>query len=172
VTPLLVEWRLFMRLLRLKFRNSILLILIPLICAQQALGQANRIPLRYIDEWYDSRMMMVVGLGAVLGFIASVLWLPRLLARPHQDDNRRARRHAFMALVVAVLVIAGLLLLDLNMVAQFGRQTYQFKELFFDAFLSRQTFIMLGLAAVAFGIIVTLLTRLSDKFYRYMIIPK
>ena len=161
-----------MRLLRLKIRSSILLILIPLICAQQALGQANRIPLRYIDEWYDSRMMSVVVLGAVLGLIASLLWLPRLLPRPHQDDNRRARLHAVMALVVALLIVAGMLLLDLNMMAQFGRQTYQFKELFYDAFLSRQTFTMLGLAAVAFVIVITLFTRLSDKFYRYMIIPK
>lgn len=161
-----------MRLLRLKIRNSILLVLIPLISAEQALGQTSRVPLRYIDEWYDSRMMPVLVLGAVLGLIASLLWLPRLLPRPHQDDNRRARLHAVIALAIAVLFVAGTLLLDLNMMAQFGRQTYQFKELFFDAFLSRQTFIMLGLAAVAFGIVITLLTRLSDKFYRYMIIPK
>ena len=161
-----------MRLLRLKIRSSILLLLIPLACAQQVLGQASRIPLRYIDEWYDSRMMPIVVLGALLGLIASVLWLPRLLPRPHQDDNRRARLHAAFALAVALLLVAGALLLDLNMIAQFGRQTYQFKELFFDAFLSRQTFIMLGLAAVAFAVVITLLTRFGDKFYRYMIIPK
>ena len=162
-----------MRLPQIKLSIPSLLILITLASASHAMGQTNRIPLRYVDEWYDSRVMLVLVIGALLGLLASILWLPRILPRPHRDDNRGARLHALYALIVALVVMAALLLVDLYLVAQFGRQTYEFKEIFFDAFLTRQTFTMLGMGALVFAVVIILWTRfVGDRFYRYMIIPR
>jgi hypothetical protein len=162
-----------MRLAELKTRIPALLIFVTFACAQSTFAQASRIPPRFVDEWYDRRYLVIIVLGALLALLTSWLWLPALLPKAHQDDNRRARLHAFMALVLSLVILAVALLLDINAVADFGRQSYQFKELFSDVFLSRQTFIMLGMAAAVFVIIITFWTRfLSEKFYRYMIIPR
>jgi hypothetical protein len=156
------------RLTKLLYATAILLLI-----SRAALGQASRVPPRYIDEWYDQRFFAVVTAGALLGALSVLLWLPRLFPLPHSNDLRRARTHAILALLASLLIIAGILLIDVNLLTQFGRQTYGFKSLLSDVFLSRQTFKMLGAAAITFALVLTLWTRfLSDKFYRYMIIPK
>jgi hypothetical protein len=143
-----------------------------LLMSDTVMGQGNKVPPRYVEEWYDQRFYAVLIAGAVLGMIVALLWLPRLLPVPHGNDIKRARTHAVVALIVSSLIIAGTLLLDINLVSQFGRQSYQFKDLLSDVFLTRQVFEMIGVAALAFCVVITLWTRFfSEKFYRYMIIP-
>jgi hypothetical protein len=154
-------------------RRSILLCAVLLTASQAVWAQSGKVPPRYVDEWYDRRFLAVTLAGALLGLFASLIWLPQLLPQPHKNDNRRALLHALYALLVSLLLIAGLLLLDINTVAQFGRQSFAFKDLFSDVFLSSRTFTMLGAAALAFALVVTIWTRfLSERYYRYMIIPK
>lgn len=144
-----------------------------LAAAQPVWAQSGKVPPRYIDEWYDRRFLAVTLAGALFGLLTSLVWLPRLLPQPHKNDNRRALRHALYALGVSLLLIAGVLLLDINAVAQFGRQSFVFKDLFSDVFLSSRTFTMLGAAALAFAVVLIVWTRFaSEKFYRYMIIRK
>lgn len=143
-----------------------------LLMSNVAMGQGSKVPPRYVDEWYDQRFYAVLLAGCLLGVLVALLWLPRLLPVPHGNDIRHARLHAIIALILSSLIIAATLLLDINLVSQFGRQTYQFKDLFSDVFLTRQVFKLLGIAALAFVIVLTLWTRFfSEKFYRYMIIP-
>jgi uncharacterized membrane protein YidH (DUF202 family) len=146
---------------------------VALACVQTVFAQVNRVPPRFIDEWYDRRLLPVIVTSALLGLLATLLWLPQLLPKPHQNDNRRARIHALITLGLSLLILAVGLLIDITQIAQFGNQTYQFKELFSDVFLSRQTVVMLGIAAIVFASVIILWTRfLSEKFYRYMIISK
>lgn len=154
-------------------RRSMLLCAALMAAAQPVWAQAYKVPPRYVDEWYDRRFLAVVVAGAVLGILTSLVWLPRLLPQPHRNDNRRALMHAVYALGVSLLLIAGALLFDISAVAQFGRQSFAFKDLLSDVFLSSRTFTMLGAAALAFAGVLTVWTRfLGEKFYRYMIIPK
>lgn len=154
-------------------RRSITLCAVLLTVSQPVWAQSIKVPPRYVDEWFDQRLLIVTLAGALMGLFTTLVWLPRLLPQPHKNDNRRALLHALSALGVSLLLIAGALMLDINMVAQFGRQSFIFKDLFSDVFLSSRTFAMLGAAALAFSAVLTIWTRfLSDKFYRYMIIPK
>lgn len=154
-------------------RRSISLGAVLLTMSQSVLAQSSKVPPRYVDEWYDQRLLVVTLAGALLGLLTALVWLPQLLPQPHKNDNRRALLHALYALGVSLLLIAGALLLDINMVAQFGRQSFVFKDLFSDVFISSRTFTMLGAAALAFSAVLIVWTRfLSDKFYRYMIISK
>ena len=132
----------------------------------------DRIPPRYVDEWYDQRFFPVLAAGAMLGLLSAIIWLPRLLPVPHSNDIRRARLHSLLTLGVSLLIISLTLLIDINALSQFGRRTYEFKVLASDVFLSRQTFKMLGGFALTFAIVLVGWTRfLSEKFYRYMFIP-
>ena len=154
-------------------RRLVSLCAVLLAAAQPALAQAAKVPPRYVDEWYDRRFLAVILAGAFLGLLTGLIWLPRLLPQPHKNDNKRALLHALFALGISLLLIAGALLVDINAVAQFGRQSFAFKDLLSDVFLTSRTFRMLGAAALAFAAVLTVWTRfLSDKFYRYMIIPR
>lgn len=140
--------------------------------AQIVMGQASKIPPRYVDEWFGQRLLPSVIAGAVAGLLAALVWLPRLLPQPHSNDILRARLHALCALLGSIFVILGLLLVDISNLAQFGRQTYSLSDLVSNVLFSSQSIKLLGIAVVSFAIVFIVWIRfVSNKFYRYMIIP-
>lgn len=142
------------------------------VLCQVAVCQESRVPPRYVDEWYDQRFLPVLVAGAILGLLTAILWLPRLLPEPHSNDIKRARIHALLALGASLVIISLTLLIDIDALSQFGRQTYEFKVLASDVFLTRQTIKMLAGSALTFAVVLIVWTRfLSDRFYRYMFIP-
>lgn len=145
-------------------------LLIWVLAAAPAYGQAGRISPRYVDEWADDRFWFVVVGGVVLGSFVSAFWLPRLTPSPHRNDNARALKRFALSLVASILILGGLLLLDLYLNRQFGRQTYGYSDVVTQVFLTRHTVIMLLVAAIAFILIGAVWTRLSGRFYRYMLI--
>lgn len=140
--------------------------------AQAAFGQSDKIPPVFIDEWFGNRVLFFLFGGAVAGIVVALFWFPRLLPVPHRDDNVRALKHFFGALAVVILLLAGLALIDISTVYEFGHRSYSFKDSFFQIFLTWQTFLMLAIGAGGFTLVLAGWTRLSAKAYRYVLIRR
>lgn len=137
-----------------------------------ALGQSDKIPPVFIDEWFANRILFYLMVGAVAGIVVALFWFPRLLPVPHRDDNERALKHFFGALAVLMLILAALALIDISTVYEFGRRTYNLKDSFFQIFLTWQTFLILFGGASSFTLVMGVWTRLSAKPYRYLLIRR
>jgi hypothetical protein len=149
-----------MKHMKVTQRTFLLMIVLILLQGQLALAQTNRI-------WY------IAVVGASLGWLVAVLWLPRLSSLPHKDDNSRARGQFYIALILSIIGLAIYLIIDASFIYRFGRQTYTFWEAFLQVWLTWQTFVMLLLAALLFTLVVALWTRfVSNKPYRYMLISR
>lgn len=140
---------------------------------QTAVAQTNRIPPVQIDDWYSKRFWWIVIIGAILGGVATVLWIQRLVPIPQGNDNWRARKHFVFALILAAALLGVLLLLDASLNHRFGNRSYTFSEVLFDVLITGQTLKMILAGAVGFTLAVAILTRFFGKrTYRYMLIPK
>jgi hypothetical protein len=111
--------------------------------------------------------------GVVFGAIFVNLWLARYLSVPHQDDNRRARKLFYIALILTLVILALYLLIDAALIYRFGRLTYTFWEAFLQVWLTWQTMVMLLAAAICFTLVVAIWTRFfTSRPYKYMLIWK
>lgn len=144
----------------------------PLVFSHSVLAQVNRIAPRAVDEWYNSRLIIALLVGLILGALVAGLWLPRILPQPHKDDKAKPRKHTLLWFILTNLLLLAAITADVTMNREFGRQRYEFGELVRYVLATWPTLKMIGFADLIFFGVITLWTRFSDKPYRYMIIPK
>jgi hypothetical protein len=140
--------------------------------ARTVFAQAGRIPPEYIEDWFSNRLSYAALFGVVAGSLAATAWLPRLLPAPHANDVARARRRFYFALVLSTLILGALLLLDVSMNYRFGPRSYSFRDYLFQVWMTWRGIVLLLLGAAAFTFVVAIVTRVSSRFYRYMLIPR
>lgn len=135
-------------------------------------AQARIAPI-LVDRWFAELAPWVVVLGAGLGLLVALVWLPRVLPVPHADDARRARRRVLVALCLLVVLSAGSLLLYAALVYNFNNRIYPFAVVFGDVFMTLKTFILIIIAISSFLAVVALCSRfVGRRSYRYMLIPR
>jgi hypothetical protein len=137
---------------------------------QGQVAQTNRIAPILIDQWFWSRIWIVLIIGVLMGAFEAGVRMPALLPVPHEDDNRRAMKHFQLALFLALLLLLLLWIIDMLLPHRFGSRNYPFLEIISQIGLSWQAPVLLVLGLLAFFATVALWTRLSDKCYRYAFI--
>ena len=140
---------------------------------QAQTSDSRRIAPVYTDEWFYSRIPWFCVLGVLLGCIEAMIWLPRLLPSPHEDDMRRGLKHFRRALALSLLLLVTLVVIDISLLYRFGNRSHTFWDTLFQVGLSWRTFVLLLLSATSFLLVVAVWTRLfSVKCYRYMLIRR
>ncbi|MEK6304236.1 MAG: hypothetical protein AABO41_26405 [Acidobacteriota bacterium] len=137
----------------------------------QATSGQSRIAPILVDRWFSELAPWIAVLGASLGLLVALVWLPRVLPIPHADDARRARRRVLAALCFVVILSAGSLLLYASLVYSFNNRIYPFAVVFADVFMTLKTFTLILIAISSFLAVVALCSRfVGRRSYRYMLI--
>ncbi len=154
--------------------NSVFCILFVMIAATDAMAQTQSpiIQSVQIDQWFSTRFWIFAVIGVLLGAFEAGVLLRKQLPFPHRDDNRRARKHVLLFLLLAAIFMFAVLVIDITMIHQFGARTYGFWETFTQVFQNPQPWICLVIGIVTCLATITLWTRFSARAYRYAFIPK
>jgi hypothetical protein len=130
------------------------------------------IPRETLDEWFYSRLIWGLLIGAVIGVIVALGHLCRLQFKVSQPNplqvNNQAWKRFGIWLVVIFVVGAILLFLDAWLIYPFSAISLQFSETLTQVWLSLRMLGILGAALLMFTVAVFLATRLkSDCRCRY-----
>lgn len=134
---------------------------------------APRIAPVLVDKWFSDLVLWIVVLGAILGLLVAMVWLPRVLPVPQGDDVKRGRWRVLWGLLLSIVIVTGSLVLHSTYVYNFNNRTYPFSVVFADVLISANSFGLIILAVLSFLVVVSLCSRFVGKrSYRYMLIPR
>jgi len=126
-----------------------------------------------LDEWFYSRLLWGVFVGAFFGVFVGLVHLCRLqfqIDALHVNSQAR-RKFAMWSLVI--LVVGGLLLfLDAWLLFPFSAVSLQFGEALTQVWANYRTLLIIAATWAAFGLAVVVATRMkSDCRCRYAFFP-
>jgi hypothetical protein len=126
-----------------------------------------------VDRWFADLGLWIALLGAILGLLLAMVWLPSVLPVPQGDDVRRGRWRVFWGLLLSAVMITSSLLLYTTYFYNFNNRTYPFAVLLADVFISAKCFALILMSTLSFLVVVAVCSRFVGKRpYRYMLIPR